>query len=222
MSAAPSDAPPDPAVSREAMAALEFQRRTGVSDDTLERLRVYLDVLGRWQDRMNLVAPSTLADPWRRHMLDSAQLLPYIPKGTRRSLDMGSGAGFPGMVLAILGISGMHLVDADSRKCRFLANVSRETNTAVDIINNRLEALPPMQADVLTARACAPLRKLLKWAQPHLKKGGIGLFMKGRRYEEELTEAAKEWDIQFERIPSVTDASGMILKVGEIRRHHAR
>jgi 16S rRNA (guanine527-N7)-methyltransferase len=222
MSAVPSDVPPDPIVSRETMTALEFQRQTGASDETLEKLTVYLDVLARWRERVNLVASSTLTDPWNRHMLDSAQLLPYIPKGTTRLLDMGAGAGFPGMVLAILGVPGVQLVEADSRKCRFLADVSRETKTAVDIVNNRLEALPPMRADVLTARACAPLGKLLTWARPHLKKGGIGLFMKGRRYEEELTEAAEEWDIRPERIPSLTDASGMILKVGEIRRHHAR
>jgi 16S rRNA (guanine527-N7)-methyltransferase len=201
----------------------EFQVMSGVSDEALAKLAQYVALLTEWQNRVNLIAPSTFADIWRRHVLDSAQLVDLIPAGTRKILDLGSGGGFPGMVLAILGAAPeIHLVDSDGRKARFLETVSRETFVPTFIHNCRSESLEKQRADVVTARAVAPLKSLLDHVFRHKRKGGIALVMKGARVDEELTQATPAWDIQFDRIQSRSDASGVILKIGEIRRHHDR
>ena len=204
------------------MTPTEFQAATRVSDDVLGRLRAYVELLLAWQSRLNLISAASEADIWRRHVYDSAQLHPLLPAGARKVLDLGSGAGFPGLVLALMGTPGVHLAESDSRKCRFLETVSRETSASVTILGERVEALPPQMADVITARACAPLPRLLSWARPHLGKGGICLFMKGKKAEEELTDAAKAWTMTVGRIPSLSGGSGVILKIEAIARKEAR
>ncbi len=200
------------------MTSSDFQARTGVSRETLDRLQAYADLLVKWQSRINLVGPDTVPHIWQRHMLDSAQLYPFLPPHTQRLVDMGCGAGFPGMVLAILGVADVHLIESDARKCAFLREVARITRTQVAIHNTRIEHLPPLDAQVVTARALAPLAKLLDWAEPHLLPNGHCLFLKGRGGEDELTQAAKEWNISAERIASLTDPSGQILHLKEVRR----
>jgi 16S rRNA (guanine527-N7)-methyltransferase len=195
-----------------------FQAATGVSDGVLARLVAYAELLARWQARINLVGPDTLPDLWRRHMLDSAQLLPRLPPGCRRAVDFGSGAGFPGLVLAVLGAPDVHLVESDTRKAAFLREAARVAATPVTVHGGRIEKLAPLAADVVTARALAPLARLLDLAFPHLAPGGRCLFLKGRGAEDELTAARKEWIIAVDRIPSITDPSGLILDLGEIRR----
>ena len=142
-------------MSAEPLTAEAFAVRCDVSRETLSRLRRYDALLRRWQKAINLVSADSLTDAWRRHFWDSAQLLPLIPAGTRSLLDVGSGAGFPGLVLAILGVEGVTLVESDGRKCAFLREVARETGTRVTILADRLERLadriqPP---DIITARA---------------------------------------------------------------------
>ncbi len=195
------------------MDAEEFQAETGVSRETLDRLTVYADLLRKWQRRINLVGRSTLEDLWRRHMFDSAQLLPLIPEGARCLVDLGSGAGFPGLVLAILGVPEVHLIESDGRKAAFLREVSRETSTPVDIHVSRIEQTPPFVADVVTARALAPLPKLLDLAVPFVGDNTVLLFPKGQDVDRELTEATKHTTMHIDFVPSRAHESGIILRL---------
>lgn len=197
-----------------------FAARCDVSRETLDRFRRYLDLLRRWQKAINLVGPATLKDPWCRHFLDSAQLRPHIPAAARSLLDIGSGAGFPGLVLAILGVPGVSLVESDGRKCAFLREVARQTGTAVTIRNARLEALagdiaPP---DVITARAVASFDLLLEMTKLYITPKTVCLFLKGRQADAEIAEARRRWRFELEKIPSETDPSGVILRVEAIAR----
>ena len=199
-----------------------FQGLTGVSRETLQRLRVYLRLLEKWQGTINLVSRGSLEDAWRRHMLDSAQLARYIPPcgagGAPVIVDIGSGAGFPGLVLAIMGAGVVHLVESNRRKCAFLATVARETNTEVTIQPLRVESLTPFAADIVTARSLAPLDKLLAFSEPFVGREGECLFLKGKKADEELTEAAKKWSMRVERLASDSDSSGVVLRLRQIFR----
>jgi len=190
----------------------------GVSRETMARLEIYAGLLVRWQARINLVGPDTVASLWRRHIIDSAQLWPLLPATARRLVDLGSGAGFPGLVLAILGAPEVHLIESDVRKGAFLREAARLTATPITLLSRRIEQIPPLGADIITARALAPLPRLLDWATPHLAAGGQCLFLKGRSAEDELTAAAKDWKIGHRRIPSVTDPDGTILQLHEVCR----
>jgi len=192
-----------------------FQRAAGVSRETCDRLELYLELLRRWQRRINLVGRGTLEDPWRRHFLDSAQLFNLLPAGQPQVLDVGSGAGFPGLVLAIMGAENVTLVDSDKRKCAFLREAARITRTRVSIHADRIEALHGRipQPDVIVARAFAPLPLLLNRIKLFLKPNLLCLFLKGRRAEEELTAIQDTWQFQMNRIPSITDPSGIILRL---------
>ncbi len=194
----------------------EFATTLGVSRETLERLTAYAELLVKWQARINLVGPDTLPELWRRHFLDSAQLFRLIPAGAKRLVDLGSGAGFPGLVLAVMGAPDVHLVESDARKCAFLREAARITGTTVTVVNRRIEQAPPLGADVVTARALAPLSRLLDWARPHLGEGAVCLFLKGRSCEDELTRASKDWNITLDRVPSLSDPSGIILYLKEV------
>jgi 16S rRNA (guanine527-N7)-methyltransferase len=196
----------------------QFLEDTGVSRETGERLEAYLAVLKKWQAKINLVGKSTLEDPWRRHMLDSAQLFPLIPEGADVLMDLGSGAGFPGLVLAILGVPHVHLVESDTRKCAFLTEAARVSNTKITLHPRRLESLDPFHVDLITARAFAPLTRILEWAEPFLLSGAQGLFLKGQSIDDELTEVHKIWMMQEERFPSRADPSGQILRIGDLTR----
>jgi 16S rRNA (guanine527-N7)-methyltransferase len=201
----------------------DFARIVGVSRETLSRLEACADLLIRWSARINLVGRDTLADLWRRHMLDSAQLRPLVPNIARNLTDLGSGAGFPGLVLAILGVPGVELVEADSRRCAFLREAARITEATVTIRACRIEAVPPHPVDVVTARACAPLDRLLDLARPFLAPDTVCLFPKGERFEEELTLARKRWTMNVSVEPSLSDRRGVILRLQQVvrePRHH--
>jgi 16S rRNA (guanine527-N7)-methyltransferase len=196
----------------------EFQTQTSVDDATLIRLQQYADLLVKWQAKINLVGPDTLADVWSRHMLDSAQLSPFIERGAKVA-DLGSGAGFPGLVLAIMRPDlEVHLVESDQRKGAFLREVNRATAAGATIHTARIEALEPLRADVVTSRALASLDKLLEFADIHRLSTGKCLFPKGRRWEEELTEAQKAWMMAVENHPSRTEPAGRVLELLEIRK----
>lgn len=208
-------------VSRETsmMDAQEFQAQTGVTDAQRHKLQTYVELLTKWQKRINIVGPKTIGDVWSRHMLDSWQVIHNLPTDTREIVDLGTGGGFPGMVLAQLGTWKIHLVDSDARKCSFLREVKRATAASVEIHNERIENLE-IQADVVTSRACAPLTQLLAWSAALLKPGGICVLLKGRNWREELTEAEKEWKLEVSSVPSQTDPDSVILIVGGISRRH--
>jgi 16S rRNA (guanine527-N7)-methyltransferase len=195
-----------------------FAGLTGVSRETLERLDAYAELLRRWSGRINLVSRNTLGDLWRRHFLDSAQLLPFVPDKARRLVDLGSGAGFPGLVLAVLGVPGVELVESDARKCVFLREAARIANAPVTIVDSRIETVKPHTADVVTARACAPLDKLLPLAERFIGWNTLCLFLKGEHVEEELTAARCGWRMSTARHLSRADPRGVILKLEQITR----
>jgi 16S rRNA (guanine527-N7)-methyltransferase len=189
-----------------------------VSRETVERLDVYLDLLRRWQRTINLVAASTLADPWRRHILDSAQLMRFVPGAATRLVDLGSGAGLPGLVLAIMGVRDVHLIESDRRKVAFLREAARVTGAGATVHACRIDEAPPLAADIVTARALAPLKDLLGHAHRFATPGTRCLFPKGRQVEAELTDAGASWTMEVERQPSLSDVDGRILIITELRR----
>jgi 16S rRNA (guanine527-N7)-methyltransferase len=195
-----------------------FAALAGVSRETMGRLEAYAELLKRWSGRINLVSRNTLGDLWRRHFLDSAQLLPFIPEKTRSLVDLGSGAGFPGLVLAILGVPGAELIESDKRKAVFLREAARIANTPVRIVDSRIETAKPHPADVVTARACAPLDKLLPLAQRFIGPNTVCLFLKGEHVADELTAARREWKITAAQLPSRADPRGVILKLEQVAR----
>ena len=202
--------------------ATDFAAAADVSRETIARLEIYADLLAKWNKRINLVGASTIPDLWYRHMLDSAQLHPYIPKDSRKLIDFGSGAGFPGLVLAIMGVPDVHLVESNQRKCVFLREAARVTKTHVTIHCVRAESLPPRPTDVVTARALSPLPILLEYAEPFLTPKTICLFPKGRGVNEELTNTQKIWNITFSLLSSMTDPQGTLLRLEAISRDRAR
>lgn len=193
---------------------------TGADDGAVARLEIYRAVLEKWNHRINLVGAGSMADPWRRHFLDSAQLIPLLPAAASVVVDLGSGAGFPGLVLAMMTPARVNLVESNARKCAFLTEVARLTDTSVRIHNTRIERLDMGNVDVVTARACAPLRKLLNFASPLLSDTGFGIFLKGKSAETELTEARKAWKMCTTTMPSRSDSQGTILKISHIRPRH--
>ena len=180
-----------------------FQDVAGVSRETLEKLSLYVDLLQKWQVRFNLVGPSTLQNIWRRHMLDSSRLFPYITKGIGSVLDLGSGAGFPGLVLSIMGLPNVVLLESNRKKCGFLKEVIRETACNTTVFNGRVEEYSKLHsAQYVTSRALASLDDLLIMSHPLLASSGSCLFLKGERYEEELTLATKKWSMDVIIHPS--------------------
>ena len=198
----------------------QFQQLTGSNEETLRRLQVYSELLEKWQKKINLVGGNTISDLWKRHMLDSAQLLPLLPRSESTILDFGSGAGFPGLVLAIMGRPQVTLVESDGRKCVFLAEVIRKTKVgaSVRIQNRRIESLPNDRVDVVVSRGLAPLEKLLGLAERFLRGDSVCLFLKGRQADKELTKTQKTWSMKTTKIQSQTDASGTILKLENVSR----
>ena len=183
----------------------------------LERLRL---LLADWNERMNLVGAATMDDYWRRHALDSAQLLAAAPDAETWA-DLGAGAGFPGVVLAILlkGVAGarVHLVESMAKKCRFLSEAVAQLDLPAQVHNARAEDLK-LKVDVVTARAVAPLTKLLGYAAPYFARGAVGLFLKGQDAEAEIAEARGAWRVEVAVSPSVSDARGRILRIEGLAR----
>jgi 16S rRNA (guanine527-N7)-methyltransferase len=194
----------------------DFQTATGVSRETLTRCKTFVDLLVDWNTRMNLIARSTVAHVWHRHMLDSAQIKDHLPAGTETLVDLGSGAGFPGLVLAILGVPNVHLVESTGKKAAFLRAAADATGVSVTIHNDRIEAIKPFEADVVTARALAPLDKLIAYGHRFAGPRTCHIYLKGQHVVDELTDAHKIWKMQVDRKPSTTDPRGSVLCVSEV------
>ena len=193
-----------------------------VSRETIERFDLYVGLLRRWQTIKNLVGPGTLSTLWTRHIADSAQLVRYAPEA-RLWVDIGSGAGFPGLVIAILLADRpgfhMNLIESNGRKVAFLREVARTLKLPVTVHDCRIEAavsVLPEKIDCLTARALASIKELLEMQAKLTKNPCIGLFLKGQDVDTELTEAAKYWNIKVKIHQSVTDPSGHIVEVIEV------
>ncbi len=195
-----------------------FQKASNVSRETLDRLTVYAGLLEKWQKAINLVGKSTLSDIWRRHMLDSFQLLALTDRTRGSWIDLGSGAGFPALVVAICSEFDVQAVESDQRKCLFMSNVSRETSANLVVHKERIEEMAPVPADIISARALAPLDRLLDLAAPFVHDATEILFLKGQDVDEELTKASKCWIMEIERHRSLTSEDGSILKITKLRR----
>ena len=194
-----------------------------VSRETFDKLKHYQSMLIEWQDKFNLVSSSTLEDAWNRHFLDSAQLFSLIPNQAKILYDFGSGAGFPGMVLAIMANEKMpnlqvSLIESTTKKTLYLNAVKSETNTNVTIINDRIEKLRLPQADVITSRAMASLTELLDYAYRFCKKESLCIFPKGKKYAEELAEAHKHWKFKCQIIASSQSDEGKILVITDLSK----
>jgi 16S rRNA (guanine527-N7)-methyltransferase len=197
-----------------------FASRTGATPDQLADLRAFQALLADWNGRINLVSEASLEHFWARHALDSAQLAPIEPRA-RIWVDIGAGAGFPGVVLAILmkGKAGskVHLVESQAKRCRFLEAAVTALGLPAEVHCARAERLS-IAADVVTARAVAPLTRLLELAQPYLVRGAVGLFLKGQGAEAQIIDAQQAWRFDLERIVSLSDPAGRILKIGRLAR----
>ncbi len=204
----------------------QFAEAFDVSRETLDRLDLYARLLGQWQKAVNLVSAKTMPQVWERHFADSAQLYRMAPEAKRWS-DLGSGAGFPGLVVAILmaesGAGRVTLVESDVRKCAFMREVARQTGITVDIVDERIESfstsgrISETAVDVISARALAPLDRLLELSSALFSRNTLGLFLKGRELRSELDEAQRRWAFDSTVVPSLTDASGQILQVRALR-----
>jgi 16S rRNA (guanine527-N7)-methyltransferase len=191
---------------------------SSISKDIGGRLDIFTAMLLRWNTTVNLIAAGDAPVLRQRHIDDCLQLMPLMPPGVSRGIDLGSGAGFPGLVLAIATGVSFDLIEADHRKAAFLREAARATGAQATVHASRIEAAKVAPAGLVTARALARLPHLLDLAAPKLADGGVCLFLKGAAAAAELTEAAREWHMRIEQIPSRTESSATILRISEIAR----
>ena len=192
-----------------------------VSRETMDRLDIYVALLEKWNPKINLVSRSTLDDIWNRHIVDSAQLFGLAPEGAKNWVDIGSGGGFPGLVIAIMAKEHapeqhITLVESDQRKCAFLRTVARETGCDVTVISDRVEKIASLNAEILSARALADLSILFDFATLHLSSNGTCLFPKGLSWEKEVEAAQDSWRFEHEAIRSETSQDAVILRINGI------
>ncbi len=201
----------------------DFRAAFDVSRETLARLAAHLTLLERWNPRINLVSKASLAGAWTRHFADSAQLWRLRPPAPALWLDLGAGAGFPGLVIAALAAEDapalqVRLVESDQRKAAFLREAARAAGLSVDVLDVRIEDLPPQQADVVSARALAPLADLLPMLEKHRRPGGIGLFPKGATVHKEIADAATQRRFDHKIYASLIEQKAAIVEIGAIER----
>jgi len=194
-----------------------------VSRETYEKLCVFRKILIKWQNSINLISKSTVKSIWERHFLDSAQLYTFVKDVKGNIFDFGSGAGFPGLILAIMGQKKVHLVESDFKKCAFLTEIAMLTDVQVTIHNCRIEKLSNLSADLITSRALAPLNKLVDYVEIFIKKSPKKtekipklLFLKGKSYKSELLQLIKTKKIDFQEFPSLTDKDGKIIYINNM------
>lgn len=200
-----------------------FRSEFNVSRETMLRLDRYDELLRRWTPSINLISKTTVPLVWDRHFRDSAQIFNIVSLRAGHWVDIGAGGGLPGLVLAILAQDWrpklrFSLVESDRRKTVFLQTVIRELSLSVDVFSQRIEKLPPLSADVVSARALAPLTTLLEYAEPHLVSDGRAVFPKGMSFKTELSEALAVWSFRSQEHTSITDGNAKILCLGDIKR----
>lgn len=197
-----------------------FIEKTNVSRETMENIKIYATHLTKWQKNINLVSGSTIESLWERHFYDSYQLKDYFEGAEQRKLrilDIGSGAGFPGLLLSMLDIGEFHMVESNGKKCAFMRQVIRDTNSTAIVHAERVEEMDIFPVDYIISRACAPLDKLLRLAQNFIQEDVICLFLKGQTASEEIEEAQKNWSFHVEKFTSKSEDTGVILKVSHIK-----
>ena len=198
---------------------LEVCRINGVSRETFEKINQYLSILNTWRNQLNLVGPNEWDRIWERHVLDSHQLRKHIPE-TSQIVDFGTGAGFPGIVLAASASGNGHvtLIESNTKKSKFLLAVLEQTKLPISIINSRIESVDTNSVDFVTARAVAPLEKLINLAAPYLETGAVALFHKGLTYKSELENALQFWKLNYKVLPNEYSSNGVIIKISEAKR----
>ncbi|MDP3197368.1 16S rRNA (guanine(527)-N(7))-methyltransferase RsmG [Tabrizicola sp.] len=195
-----------------------------VSRETFEALRAYEALVLRWNPAINLVSKKSLPELWDRHIADSAQVFALCPHDATSWADLGSGGGFPGLVVAVLAKElqpKLHvtLVESDLRKATFLRQAAQALALDVTVRSERIESLKPLDVDVLSARALAPLSELLGFAKLHLCRAGVAIFPKGARYQDEISQARKAWDFEVDTQPSLSEGEAALLVIRNIHRH---
>jgi 16S rRNA (guanine527-N7)-methyltransferase len=195
----------------------DFLKYKSVSRETYDRLQNYVALLLKWQKSINLVSAATLRDVWKRHIIDSIQLLDYII-GDEAVADIGSGAGLPGLVIAIAGRNGITLIESDRRKVAFLKEASRIIKSDVHIIHNRVEKTDLNPFPLIMARGFAPLIVLLDTVSTGLQNNGKLLLLKGKSYQNEIAAAKESWAFDYTAFPSVTDKDGVILSIQNLKK----
>ena len=199
----------------------EFVKSFNVSRETLNSFYEYKTLLSKWNEKINLVSKNTLVDIWERHFLDSGQIIKHVEVSGKRWVDVGSGAGFPGLVVALLLRDrkidcDLVLVEKNPKKGFFLNEVIRKLNLSVEVVNDNIDNLEPLNADILTARAFSELNNLIEIAFRHRKKEGICLFLKGENYRFELDKTLNYWFFDYDIIDSLSSSSGKIIRVKKI------
>lgn len=195
----------------------EFSKITPISRETYQHLEAYVDLLKKWQSKINLISSKTLSSVWQRHVVDSAQVIGHINQNDS-VIDLGSGAGLPGLILSILGVKNVTLVESDGRKVAFLREAARAAGVNVTLHNQRVEEVNLNGFDVITARAFAPLKALLAMVSQTIKATHKMVLLKGKSYLSEIEEALHEWTFDYQIHPSVTDAEGVILTLQNIKK----
>lgn len=198
----------------------EFCDKAGfhVSRETFAKLEIYAALLEKWQNSINLVSKSTLPDLWQRHFLDSAQIYPLVKDAEGALADIGSGAGFPGLVLSVLGRADVHLVESDRRKAVFLREAARACDANATVHACRIEDTPVTEAAIVTARALAPLPQLLDYAAPLLAESGRCILLKGRTAAEDIAAAREKFHFSLVKQSSIADEQGAVLVLEDISR----
>ena len=198
---------------------LELIRSANVSRETCEKIDKYLSILDSWRNQLNLIGPNEWERIWERHILDSHQLRKFIPESAR-IVDIGTGAGFPGVILAASASGSGHisLIESSAKKCKFLQTVVEQTKLPISIVNARIESVDKISADFVTARAVAPLEKLIEYTLPALETGATALFHKGHSYTTELESAQVRWNLDYKVLPNEYSSNGVIIKISGAKR----
>lgn len=189
-----------------------------VSRETIEKLEIYISLLQQWNKKINLVSQQGMDQVWKRHVYDSFQLIRYLDSSVKSIADLGSGGGFPGLILALSTDIPVILIESDMRKTIFLREVLRQTKTQATVLCQRIENVNAISVDVVTARALTSLTQLLEFSKNILNKNGYCLFLKGRSVNLEIEEAQKNWKINYKTFSSQTNADGVIVKINQFER----
>jgi len=197
------------------MSKSEFLQFYPVSHETSCKLSEYVDLLLKWNAKINLISKNSVDEIWVRHVLDSAQAMNYMKK-SQKTLDVGSGAGFPGLILSILGVKNITLVDSDQRKCSFLLEAARLLNLKVRVINDRVENINDEEFDVVTARGFASIDRVFREVV-RIKSNKI-LLLKGKNHDLDIQEALQKWEFEYITYPSITNFSSHILDITNVRK----
>ena len=196
----------------------EIIKKFAINSDQEEIFNKYINILKNYNQHTNLVGKSTLINPWKNHILDSLQLLFHIKDKKKSIIDMGTGAGFPGVVLSVMGHQNIALVDSNQKKTRFLNLIKSNTGLNIDIFPERLEKLNNKKFDIITSRALAKVDQLISYSQKFIKKNSVLIFLKGKTVNDEILDATKIWKFEYQKHASLSDRGGNLLVIRNLKK----